>query len=76
MYFLEIVPSILWYEVVQFTPCFVIVGWMQVFRFTPRSILPRFILVDNMALIVNVKTHVWEAQQGVTAATFCNVSFI
>ena len=36
--------SVLRYKVVRFIPCFVIVGWMQVFCFTPRSVLPRFTL--------------------------------
>ena len=32
------------YKVFLFIPCFVIVGWMQVFCFTSRSVLPHFTL--------------------------------
>ena len=46
--------SVLQYEVVRFIPCFVIVGWMQVFRFTPHSVLPRFTLYQYWTVEVVV----------------------
>ena len=52
--------SVLRYKVVRFIPCFVIVGWMQVFRFTPLD--PIMTPMVKLAKFNINHLPVWQAQ--------------